>query len=255
VKEFILKIYYCFLLSKEKANLNQKRIRDTEWDSINSYIKQGLFLDVGCGAGYAMKKAKEEAGCIPFGIDPNPMEHGVGRINSNYNIDIENLLQGHAENIPFPDQHFDTVYSSHVLEHVNDKARSLQEMKRVLKNDGVLIIGMPTATMAWINWFTQVLFTTHTKFVNLLFSRMIKTGTTKWWELFIPASHSSAGKTVLSDIINYREKVWKSDIEQQFKIVKILKPALYPFPEYRQLFKLRRLNNWSSSIFFICEKQ
>lgn len=242
------------MLSKEKANLNQKRIRDVEWESIKPYIKQGLFLDVGCGAGYAMKKAKEEADCIPFGIDPNPMEHGVGRVNSNYNIDIENILQGYAEDIPFPDQHFDTVYSSHVLEHVNDKTRSLQEMKRVLKKDGVLIIGMPTATMAWINWFTQVLFTTHTKIVNVLFSRVIKTGAVKWWEIFIPCSHSSPDNTVISDIHNYRIKVWTNIIEQEFIIIKAIKPALYPYPEYRQWFKMMVAGKISSSIFFICEK-
>jgi len=254
VKKFILKIYYCFVLSKEKANLYQKRARDIEWDAIKLYIKQELFLDVGCGAGYSMKKAMEEFNCICSGIDPNPYEHGVGRINSNYNVGIDNILYGKAENIPFPDNYFDTVYSSHVLEHVEDKAKSLQEMKRVLKDNGILIIGMPTASMAVINLITQLFFTTHTKIVNFLFSGFINTGKVKWWKIFIPLSHSNPNKTIISDIYNYRVKSWTAIIEQNFKIIKQIKPALYPYPEYRQLFKLRISKRISSSIFYICIK-
>jgi len=254
VKKIILKLYYCFNLSKEKANLYQKKARDIEWEAIKEFIKTGLFLDVGCGAGYSMKKAKEEINCTCFGIDPNPYEHGVGRISSNFEIDVENILQGIAENIPFPDNHFDTVYSSHVLEHVSDKNQSLREMKRVLKNDGILIIGMPTTAMALLNWLTQLLFTTHTKIINLLFSRFINTGKVKWWEIFIPSSHSNTNKTILSDVYNYRIKVWKGIIEDEFKIIEIIKPALYPYPEYRQLFKLKTGSASSSSVFFICNK-
>ena len=254
MKKFILKIYYCFVLSKENANFYQKMARDVEWDAVKQYIKEGLFLDVGCGAGYSMKKAQEEFNCICSGIDPNPSEHGVGRINSNYNVGIDNILFGKAEDIPFSDKYFDTVYSSHVLEHVDDINKSLQEMKRVMKDNGILIIGMPTATMAVINLITQVLFATHTKIVNLLFSKFINTGKIKWWEIFIPVSHSNTSKTVISDIYNYRVKRWTAIIEQNFKIIKQIKPALYPYPEYRQLFKLRISKRISSSIFYICIK-
>ncbi|PIX35524.1 MAG: hypothetical protein COZ59_05985, partial [Bacteroidetes bacterium CG_4_8_14_3_um_filter_31_14] len=167
---------------------------------------------------------------------------------------IDNILFGKAEDIPFSDKYFDTVYSSHVLEHVEDKAKSLQEMKRVLKDNGILIIGMPTASMAVINLITQLFFTTHTKIVNFLFSGFINTGKVKWWEIFIPSSHSNPNKTIISDIYNYRVKSWTAIIEQNFKIIKQIKPALYPYPEYRQLFKLRISKRISSSIFYICIK-
>jgi ubiquinone/menaquinone biosynthesis C-methylase UbiE len=44
-----------------------------------------------------------------------------------------NILKATAENIPFKDESFDVVYSSHVLEHVTDEVKSLEEMKKVLK--------------------------------------------------------------------------------------------------------------------------
>ena len=41
-----------------------------------------------------------------------------------------------AENLPFPDQCFDYVYSFGVLHHVSDTERSLDEVYRVLKKNG-----------------------------------------------------------------------------------------------------------------------
>jgi malic enzyme len=42
---------------------------------------------------------------------------------------------------------------------------TLKEMNRVMKDDGVLIIGMPTATMAFMNGLTPYLLTTHHRIV------------------------------------------------------------------------------------------
>jgi ubiquinone/menaquinone biosynthesis C-methylase UbiE len=255
MKKILLKIYYWSLLSKEKTNQNQKHIRDVEWKAIAPFIKNGLFLDVGCGAGYSMERAKSEAGCVAYGIDPEPGAHGVGRSGSNYTVEAGEIKKAFAENIPFDTSMFDTVYSSHVLEHVNSEKQSLKEMERVLKDDGILIIGMPTASMAFINMVSSWLFTTHFKMVNLLLSPFIKTGKTRWWELFFPVSHSSESKTVFSDLRQYRSSRWKKAISEVFEVTHELHPMLYPYPEYIQWFKARQNSKISSSVFFICRKK
>lgn len=255
MKKFLLKIYNWPILSPKRTNQNQKRIRDVEWEAISRFVKKGNFLDVGCGAGYAMTRAKNELNCTVFGIDPNPFEHGVGRNLSEFSTGIENITKAFAEKIPFEDNTFDVVYSSHVLEHVHDVDTSLKEMKRVLKRDGVLIIGMPTRTMAVINWITHLIFRTHFNLVNLLLSKFIKTGETKWWELFMPRSHGKSDKAVLFDIKNYSQKAWQNQIEMNFEITEIVKPSVYPYPEYLQWFKPRKSLKYSSSIFFICHKK
>jgi SAM-dependent methyltransferase len=50
---------------------------------------------------------------------------------------------GSALDLPFPDQSFDTVVSTEVLEHVPDPLRALTEMRRVLKVGGMLVLTTP----------------------------------------------------------------------------------------------------------------
>jgi ubiquinone/menaquinone biosynthesis C-methylase UbiE len=255
LKSTLLKIYNFPLLSKEKTNQNQKKIRDVEWEAVKPFIKAGKFLDVGCGAGYAMQRAQEDTSSEAFGIDPDPMGHGVGRQGSNFAVKAENIQKAFAEQIPFADSMFETVYSSHVLEHVNDEIKSLYEMSRVLKNDGVLIIGMPTASMAAINWATNLMFTTHHRFVNFFFSPFINTTKTSFKELFIPHSHNKKNSSLLFDLKAYKVKRWEQVISQVFEVQKVVLPALYPYPEMRQWFGMKKSSKYSSSVFFICVKK
>jgi ubiquinone/menaquinone biosynthesis C-methylase UbiE len=257
LKSKILKLYNFPFLSKEATNVNQKRIRDVEWAAVEPYIPENsVFLDVGCGAGYAMLKAMETKKCKVFGIDPQPGAHGVGRSGSGYTLPVENIKQAYAESIPFDNQQFDVVYSSHVLEHVKDEQKSLSEMKRVLKDNGTLIIGMPTSDMAKVNLYSQWILTTHQRFVNFFLSPFINTGKTKFWMLFAPPSHSFPDtKSVFYDIKYYKISNWQKIVSQQFEIVKVLKPAFYPYPEFRQLFKMKINGKKTSSVFFVCRKK
>jgi len=49
-----------------------------------------------------------------------------------------------AENIPFDDDSFDLVVSTCLLAHVKDPERVLSEARRVVKNSGQIVIGLPT---------------------------------------------------------------------------------------------------------------
>ena len=255
LKQKILSVYNWAHLSPDKTNLNQKRIRDIEWDAVKPFIISGKFLDVGCGAGYTMNQAMVYADCTVWGIDPDPGGHGVGRMGQDFGIDKSRISTGFAEDLPYESNFFDTLYSSHVLEHVMDEHKSLSEMNRVMKQDGVLIIGMPTATMATINLLTSYFFTSHQKLLNLLLGRFISVGKVRWWEIIIPPSHSFSNKTVIYDLRKYRVKNWKRLLENHFRVEEVLLPALYPYPEYRQWFPLHRNKKRSSSVFFICRKK
>lgn len=48
-----------------------------------------------------------------------------------------------ATDLKFSDQQFDTVFSTQVIEHVEDPFKMLQEANRVLKNEGYIIVSAP----------------------------------------------------------------------------------------------------------------
>ena len=50
------------------------------------------------------------------------------------------FIEGQAENIPLPDEYFDKVVASASFHHFSDQDKALEEMKRVLKPDGKIII-------------------------------------------------------------------------------------------------------------------
>ncbi|GAX86851.1 conserved hypothetical protein [Lebetimonas natsushimae] len=84
-------------------------------------------LDVGCGKGVIINELKKEFPNIKFfGIDPV--------------FEKENILKGSVYNIPFNDNYFDIVMTFEVLQHTYIDS-ALKEIKRVLKNNGEIIIG------------------------------------------------------------------------------------------------------------------
>jgi ubiquinone/menaquinone biosynthesis C-methylase UbiE len=250
------KLIYSTISSKQKVEKYQQIIRDNEWDELIKEIpEKKSFLDVGCGAGYALLRAEKDKQCKVTGIDPDPGAHGVGRFIKDFSTQTD-IRQGYAENLPFENDEFDVVFSSHVLEHVNNEQKSLQEMKRVLKDDGILIIGMPTASMALINLFSKLFFTTHIKIYEFIRGIFSHGNFGRFLNIFRISSHSyPRANSIWYDIKHYRVKNWQSIVEHEFKIEKVILPCLYPFPDYPQFFKLRKSNRFSSSVFFICSKK
>jgi ubiquinone/menaquinone biosynthesis C-methylase UbiE len=242
--------------SKKQIEKYQKEIRDIEWNAFKKHIlKEVKFLDVGCGSGDNLTRAKTEFNCQVIGIDPSPGAHGVGRFSENITNEVQ-IIQGNAENLPFQNEEFDIVFCSHVLEHVTNQTKSLSEINRVLNKDGVVIIGMPTASMAIISILSHYIFTTH---VNILFfiKNIFKQDVLKrFLQIIIPISHSYPNhRFVTYDLLAYRIKQWEKIVKKEFEIQEILTPCLYPYPDFIQWFPKKTLKGISSSVFFICKKK
>lgn len=251
------RIFWSTFSSKSEIEKYQKIIRDSEWKYLRQEITpESKFLDIGCGSGDNIYRAKTELNCQVKGIDPQPGAHGVGRF-ADENEKLNLIDQGFSENLPYLAKEFDIVFSSHVLEHVNDQSQTLQEMKRVLKDDGTLIIGMPTAAMSWISFFSYFLFTTHANILAFVKAIPTKQVLKKFLRIFIPPSHSEPhAQTIFFDLYEYRIAKWRKTVSKEFNIEKVLKPCLYPYPDYIQPFKLKE-NSWlgTSSVFFVCKKK
>ncbi len=68
---------------------------------------------------------------------------GKGEIGLDPNIACKPDVCGDIQNLPFKDELFDEIYSSHVLEHIPNIVKTLNECWRVLKPNGKFTVRVP----------------------------------------------------------------------------------------------------------------
>jgi SAM-dependent methyltransferase len=96
-------------------------------------------LDVGCGFGN-IQPALCEAGARVIGFDLSPgMLREARQRAVRDRLTIE-LFQADAQQIPLVDRSVDHALASHMLYHVPDMQRALEEMRRVVKLGGRVLI-------------------------------------------------------------------------------------------------------------------
>jgi SAM-dependent methyltransferase len=67
---------------------------------------------------------------------------GAGYLTADL-LDPRAMEQMDITDIQHPDESFDVIYCSHVLEHVPDDRRAMRELRRVLKKDGWAVLLVP----------------------------------------------------------------------------------------------------------------
>ena len=108
-------------------------------------------LDIGCGEGLFAKMLFE--GKIDTGIDPNPRELGRAHELGAY----AELIQCQGDSIPKPDEHYRTIISNSVLEHIPALSPVLQEAYRLLAPGGRMYLTVPSDRFDQYTWISQAL--------------------------------------------------------------------------------------------------
>ncbi len=117
-----------------------KNIRLYEISLVLKYLPPGSkILEIGAGKGWQAKYLAEHQFDV-FAIDIHHSDDSV-------EFDVKRFDGKH---IPFPDSYFDVVYSSNVLEHIPEIFTFIEEIKRVLKPNGLMIHLLPTSS--WRFW-------------------------------------------------------------------------------------------------------
>jgi len=108
---------------------------------ISQFKKGDLHLyDYGCGVGTFLNEALKK-GYKVSGFEPNLQAREIA-IQSGITLkSLDQILKGEAKC-------FDVITLWHVLEHIHDLDETIEKLKAVLKDDGVLIIAVPMAN-AW----------------------------------------------------------------------------------------------------------
>lgn len=116
-----------------------KRIRIIFDDLLSEIdLKDKKFLDAGCGLGFFSKRAFSKKAKVT-GIDIG------GRLIARCKKTIPgvNFMNGSVTRMPFDDKSFDIVLSTEVIEHVEDPVDAIQELFRVVKPNGYIVLTTP----------------------------------------------------------------------------------------------------------------
>ena len=120
------------------ASQRQKPWPETEF-LVEKYLKEGdIILDLGCGSGQLFEFFKKKR-VTYFGIDFS--EKLIEIAKKRY--PIANFVAGNVAKLPFADEFFDKVYAIALFHHLPSKklrSQVLNEIKRVLKKEGLLIL-------------------------------------------------------------------------------------------------------------------
>lgn len=118
-----------------------KHARPLRMRALAEYAKRsrGPVLDVGCGPGDLLTAASEISPTAKlYGLDLSPEMIRVARQRLGRRAE---LVVGDAEELPWPDEHFEVALCIDSLHHYPEPVKALFEMHRVLKPSGRLILG------------------------------------------------------------------------------------------------------------------
>jgi demethylmenaquinone methyltransferase / 2-methoxy-6-polyprenyl-1,4-benzoquinol methylase len=105
---------------------------------VRAGLKRGMkVLDVGVGTGLVAAQACVLTGdpALVTGVDPSPGMMAASKLPK-----AMAMVEGRAESLPFPDNHFDFLSMGYALRHISDLSVAFAEFERVLKPGGRLCI-------------------------------------------------------------------------------------------------------------------
>ncbi len=134
-KNFVSQAHGRELTSKRTLDYVERFVLPTS--KKNKKAKKGKILDIGTAGGSFLHVAKE-SGWDVAGVEPNAWMVEWG--NKHYKL---NTKAGTIHTVHFPSNQFDVVTLWDVLEHVPDPGAELQEINRILKKGGYLVVNYP----------------------------------------------------------------------------------------------------------------
>lgn len=125
---------------------------DEVFTRLQVYRRTNRLLDIGCGAGSLLQAARR-AGWEAEGIEIS--EPAADHVRSQ---GFE-VFQGDLSTAPYPDNHFDVVTASELIEHVADPLTILEQTERILRPGGLFWATTPNALsfssrMLGVRWST-----------------------------------------------------------------------------------------------------
>lgn len=140
------KIYNVLLEIIVRINPINKMEMDIVFKFLNSENK-GVLCDIGCSSGQkSIQFAKK--GWDVYGIDIS--KEAIDKANnwgSDYNC---HFYYGNAEELEFENHFFNDIICLLSFQHFSNLNKAIEEMYRVLDDEGVVIITVPSTSVPWL---------------------------------------------------------------------------------------------------------
>jgi ubiquinone/menaquinone biosynthesis C-methylase UbiE len=213
----------------------------------------GNVLELGCGIGFqsALLSTMSESVVATDLPDENMSTHTPGKIRLQSlltGLGIENVSHQFcsAESLPFEDNSFDMVFSSHVLEHIPDFGKAMKEIYRVLKPNGFLFCVIPSSfdkPYAFLNHYLNLISLIPKYILNKLISikqdhsssTNLNDNVTKnvqdrsIYNYLIPTPHGEAS-SFFSEFKLWSPSNWKSRITNEINVSLVSQSTTQYFP-------------------------
>ena len=157
--------------SRVKRHITQRRSRE-----LLSGLKvagEMRILDVGCSFGHKLcLLAKSGAEAFGVDIDDSLLEVGLKLAQANQ-VQVK-FFRANAKRLPFANGTFDIVICSELIEHVKDWQKLIEEISRVAKGDGQILISSPnTRSLAIVK---TLLIKSHLLYIGKGYERFLAPG-------------------------------------------------------------------------------
>ena len=157
--------------NKRMAGLKKLRKNNFELilKSLSDYLKNGKLLEVGCAHGWFLELALSRFDVL--GIEPDD-ELKSTLLNSNLPVRF-----GFFPDVLSEQDMFDVIVFNDVFEHISDSASVLEKARKHLRNDGFLVINLPSSK----GFFYRAAKIAHKMGIGNFFDRM--------WQKSMPSPH------------------------------------------------------------------
>ncbi|MEL7036468.1 MAG: methyltransferase domain-containing protein [Cyanobacteria bacterium J06592_8] len=137
--------YGIYQQADEPIHDASQRTVDTIAQTLENLNQNSRVIDLGAGYGGAARYLAKTYGCQVSCLNLSEVQNERNRkLNQEQALaDLVEVTQGSFEQIPYPDNSFDIVWSQDAILHSSDRRHVFEEIKRILKPGGELIFTDP----------------------------------------------------------------------------------------------------------------
>jgi len=166
---------YSNVVDEDYLKSKEARIKTAERDLAEiEKIKRnkGKILDIGCGAGFFLKAAKDK-GWYEFGVELSKWAYNYCKKEG------LNVYNTSIEDAKFPKNFFDVITLWDVIEHIENPTVLLENVNALLKKDGILVLNTPDIGSLsakimgknWLNLMAMHIFYFDRKTIKLILNK------------------------------------------------------------------------------------